>query len=908
MSLTTRISDLATRVGLEIKNLKVTVNNKEPIIVTKLSAFNKNFGTTADTVTQGNDSRVNNGQTAFTWGNHMGLYSPTSHSHTFSSITGKPTTVEGYGITDALRIDNGGSYNNSSTSSPGSLVNKAWFDYNWAGSGYLGSVISFSGVNNNYQTEIFGQYNSSGNYLGFRTRQGDLNTWNDIRKIWHDGNFNPGNYLPLNGNANTASSILNYNNPTINSTPDTIVYRNAFGDISAREFIHTAASSHSSKPDYVMGIFPTSNQIVKFNKAAIRSFIDLDTNEETQFIGSQRDFTLGTLIKTSMDYSQINGDPFLLEIKGNSYGAGVPFDLKLQGYIYNDSVVSTSATTVSDFSNITILNLSGKLCFWYQRMSYWQGFDVRFTNSFGGIKKNLVTSIEDSADPVGTKRVTVTPVKIWNAQNLTSVTQLGYTGALNANYITNNNQLTNGAGYTTNIGNVVGTVSDGESVSTIVKRTIDGYINSTYFNGTGTFSLTGANSGMALFTGTNGSDTYGRSYTATAVRTLLNIANGANNYVHPTNHPASIITQDASNRFVSDTEKATWNAKQSSLNGTGFVKISGTTISYDNTSYLPITGGILTGGLGIGSSGGGSIDFKDGATFGALISPNASIFGTGSKVDLNIWVRGPSPFSVYTNGVRRMFIPGNGSNTIFSTYVTAPIFNGDLSGHASSSAYSFQSGYSRYLEHEDDLRDLSDRNPNWKAFSTTFDFIGSGIVSGATGNYCGVMTFVPYNGATASTGDSSYQLAYINETGINGVGEPGLRLRKGIDTTWGTWRAILTSGNVGTYALPIIGGTVTGNIYAPDFIGTSDIRLKENISILKPKPIGSTYKTYNFISDGKKQSRVGVIAQELELTNPEFVRTDSEGMKSISYQDLHSAEIAYLKNRVIELEQLIQQR
>ncbi|OME86934.1 hypothetical protein BK120_08400 [Paenibacillus sp. FSL A5-0031] len=44
---------------------------------------------------------------------------------------------------------------------------------------------------------------------------------------------------------------------------------------------------------------------------------------------------------------------------------------------------------------------------------------------------------------------------------------------------------------------------------------------------------------------------------------LDGIAAGANNYVHPANHPPSIITQDASNRFVTDTEKSTWNAKAS---------------------------------------------------------------------------------------------------------------------------------------------------------------------------------------------------------------------------------------------------------------------------------------------------------------------------------------------------------
>ena len=44
---------------------------------------------------------------------------------------------------------------------------------------------------------------------------------------------------------------------------------------------------------------------------------------------------------------------------------------------------------------------------------------------------------------------------------------------------------------------------------------------------------------------------------------LDGIAEGANNYVHPTAHNASMITESTTKRFVSDTEKATWNAKAS---------------------------------------------------------------------------------------------------------------------------------------------------------------------------------------------------------------------------------------------------------------------------------------------------------------------------------------------------------
>lgn len=47
-----------------------------------------------------------------------------------------------------------------------------------------------------------------------------------------------------------------------------------------------------------------------------------------------------------------------------------------------------------------------------------------------------------------------------------------------------------------------------------------------------------------------------------ADKTKLNgIASGANNYVHPAAHPATMITEDATHRFATDTEKAKWNAK-----------------------------------------------------------------------------------------------------------------------------------------------------------------------------------------------------------------------------------------------------------------------------------------------------------------------------------------------------------
>jgi len=51
------------------------------------------------------------------------------------------------------------------------------------------------------------------------------------------------------------------------------------------------------------------------------------------------------------------------------------------------------------------------------------------------------------------------------------------------------------------------------------------------------------------------------------------------------------------NGYLSSTDWTTFNNKQSQLNGTGFVKASGTSITYDNSTYLPLTGGTLSGSI-----------------------------------------------------------------------------------------------------------------------------------------------------------------------------------------------------------------------------------------------------------------------------------------------------------------------
>jgi len=104
-------------------------------------------------------------------------------------------------------------------------------------------------------------------------------------------------------------------------------------------------------------------------------------------------------------------------------------------------------------------------------------------------------------------------------------------------------------------------VSNSEGTNTIVARNASGYVFANYFNASGSFGTSGSGSGMGLFIGTNGSDTYARSYNAAAARTLLNVANGANN--------------------VTNNNQLT--------NGAGYITSSSL------SSYMPKSGGTFTG-------------------------------------------------------------------------------------------------------------------------------------------------------------------------------------------------------------------------------------------------------------------------------------------------------------------------
>ena len=65
-----------------IAGLQTALNGKEPVF-SKNTAFNKNFGNTAETVCQGNDSRLSDSRT------------PTAHNHVIGDVSGLQSILDG---------------------------------------------------------------------------------------------------------------------------------------------------------------------------------------------------------------------------------------------------------------------------------------------------------------------------------------------------------------------------------------------------------------------------------------------------------------------------------------------------------------------------------------------------------------------------------------------------------------------------------------------------------------------------------------------------------------------------------------------------------------------------------------------------------------------------------------------
>lgn len=387
------------------------------------------------------------------------------------------------------------------------------------------SVMTMQGWHNNYAAwQIIGPSGTSA-HENFYLRSGIDTTWNPARAILHSGNYT--SYSPtltgsgasgtwgisITGNAATATTLqtartingVGFNgsaNITITAaTPNAVTFNSGgAGAASGSTYTGSAAltvshntigapSTTGANASGTWSISITGNAATATALQTARAINGVNFNgtaaiETSEWIHSGRDFPSGTLIQTTIDYSQSQGDPWILEIKGNSYGNLIPIDIQYQGYIYNDTVINHGGySNGSGLSGLVLFNYNGKLCFWFPYQVYWQGFNVRAYSALSGRAANRVTSITNEAKPAGVTKELALSANI--RQSLHSGNFTSYAPSLTGSGASG----TWGISITGNAATITGqansatiTASTGVNAGQIVQRDGNGYIYANHVN------------------------------------------------------------------------------------------------------------------------------------------------------------------------------------------------------------------------------------------------------------------------------------------------------------------------------------------------------------------------------------------------------------------------------------------
>jgi hypothetical protein len=241
-------------------------------------------------------------------------------------------------------------------------------------------------------------------------------------------------------------------------------------------------------------------------------------------------------------------------------------------------------------------------------------------------------------------------------------------------------------GYTSG----AGTISAADSILSAIQK-LNGNIGALV---TGVSSVNGQ-TGVVVLTTTNIAEGTNLYYTEARVNANTNVAaNTAARHAAVTLGTAnglSLNVQQLSlglasagvTGALSGTDWSTFNSKQNALNGTGFVKIIGTTISYDNSTYLttaaaastylPLAGGTMTGQIVLTTGTGGGIRF-----------PNDPFGGGSDTAGMRLISRGGEAMSleIYTTNDAddwvNISVPSNDSakvngNTIWNAGNITPV-------------------------------------------------------------------------------------------------------------------------------------------------------------------------------------------------------------------------------------------
>ena len=158
-------------------------------------------------------------------------------------------------------------------------------------------------------------------------------------------------------------------------------------------------------------------------------------------------------------------------------------------------------------------------------------------------------------------------------------------------------------------------------------------------------------------------------------------------------------------------------------------------------------------------------------------------------------------------------------------------------------------------------------------------------------------------GATGATGPVGPQ----GPAGANGSPDTATQVRDKLKTVDGSGSGIdadLLDGSHASAFARLSGATFSSTVTAPNFVSSSDARLKTNITPISDalqKVQALTGVTYNVIEGGSRE--VGLIAQDVQAVAPEAV-VETEGVLRLAYGNLVGLLVEAIKDLSAEVEQL----
>jgi hypothetical protein len=322
----------------------------------------------------------------------------------------------------------------------------------------------------------------------------------------------------------------------------------------------------------------------------------------------------------------------------------------------------------------------------------------------------------------------------------------------------------------------------------------------------------------------------------------------------------NIPTASAANRgALSAANWTTFNSKQDALSGTGFVKSTAGTISYDTNSYLTISSAASQyQPIGSYSTGFGTASrvpkWTTSSAFGL-----SQIWDDGTNVGIGAT---PGAFKLDVTGTARISSTITASSFIKSGGTAVQFLKAD--GSVDSNTYlTTSSASSTYLP-------LTGGTLTGLLNGRTFVFTSSNNGSPA--------------GVVENLGSTNAHGLYVN-IGSSSTGFP-FRVDKNATPLF----EIANSG----------AATFASSVTATSFFESSDKTIKTLIEDnYQAKGIESVIAKL-YVKNGKQE--LGYFAQDVQGILPSAVSVGADGLLSLSYREVHTAKIARLEQRIEELE------